>query len=280
MGVTDSVDITTSQRKTILGLLEKYLPNITVWAYGSRVKWTARPQSDLDMVAFASPGQKRLVSDLTEAFEESALPFRVDLFIWDEVPEQFQGNIETEHVVLVERQERSGGSEWSQVRFGSLYKEPSRNGLTKPKKVRGQGIKFINMGEIFAHDRLLNAPADRAPLNKKELSSSLLEPRDLLFARQSLVLSGAGKCSIFLGDVDLVSFESHLIRVRLDSDKVVPDYYYYYFRSPNGKAAIYSIVEQGAGASGIRGSDLIDLNVTRPPPGHPTRNHSHPRFDR
>ncbi len=98
------IDITTAQRKLILDLLGKHLPNTSAWAYGSRVTWKARPQSDLDMVVFATPEKAHAVANLKEAFEESDLPFRVDLFAWYEVPEQFQKNIMAEHVVLVEQQ--------------------------------------------------------------------------------------------------------------------------------------------------------------------------------
>jgi type I restriction enzyme S subunit len=41
------------------------------------------------------------------------------------------------------------------------------------------------------------------------------------------VLEGAGKCSIFLGDDEPVTFESHVTRVRLDQRKASPDYYFY-----------------------------------------------------
>ena len=107
-----AIDITAEQRKTVLALLARHLPNTTAWVYGSRVKWTSRPESDLDLVVFAKPEQERRVSDLREAFEESNLPFRVDLFVWDTVPEQFRKTIEAEHVVLVEREERGVGGEW------------------------------------------------------------------------------------------------------------------------------------------------------------------------
>ena len=100
MGVDADIDITTEDRKTILALLQRHLPGTTAWVYGSRVKWTSRPQSDLDLVVFATPEQRRQVGDLREAFEESNLPFRVDLFVWDDVPEAFRKQIETEHVVM------------------------------------------------------------------------------------------------------------------------------------------------------------------------------------
>ena len=111
MGLTDAIDITDDQRKVVYELIERHLPNTTTWVYGSRAKWTARPQSDLDMVVFATPEQNSQVFDLREAFEESNLPFRVDLFVWDDMPERFRKRIEAEHVVLVEREERSAGGE-------------------------------------------------------------------------------------------------------------------------------------------------------------------------
>ena len=157
------------------------------------------------------------------------------------------------------------GREWNLVDFRDLYKDPSRNGLTKPSRVRGTGTKFVNMKEIFAYDRMLNIDCERAPLTEKEKQSSLLEPLDLLFARQSLVLEGAGKCSIFLGDDEPAAFESHLIRVRIDHKLADPYYLYSFFKSPQGRVCIYAIAEQGAGASGIRGSDLGLVLVPLPP---------------
>lgn len=149
------------------------------------------------------------------------------------------------------------------IPFGNLLKEPIRNGLTKPKAIRGQGAKMIAMGEIFANSRIGAIDMDRVPVTDKELNNCDIEAGDLLFARQSLVLEGAGKCSVITAVDKPTVFESHLIRARIDISKANPYFLYYYFNSHHGKENIKTIVEQVA-AAGIRGSDLIRLNVPCP----------------
>jgi len=155
--------------------------------------------------------------------------------------------------------------DWDVVRFREVLSTPLRNGVNKPSKVRGVGdYKMVNMNEIFAHDIIYDIPMEFVELDKNEKKTSLLEKFDLLFARQSLVLEGAGKCSLYLGNNESVCFEGHLIRARLDSKKSNPKFYYYFFSSNYGKRFIRTIKEQAV-VAGIRGSDLKELQVPYPP---------------
>jgi predicted nucleotidyltransferase len=95
------LDITPTQQILLLELLQQFLPGIPVWAFGSRVKGRARPSSDLDLVVFASQSQKPQVFALQEALEESSLPFKVDLLIWDDIPDSFKSNIQQQFIELV-----------------------------------------------------------------------------------------------------------------------------------------------------------------------------------
>ena len=151
---------------------------------------------------------------------------------------------------------------WQQIRFGDLYMIPSRNGLMRPSRVRGQGVKMVNMGELFANQLIGDIPMERVPMNERELENSSLAESDLLFARQSLVLEGAGQCSYVASLPEPTTFESHLIRVRLDQAKAIPLFYHYYFRSPF--SGMSTIVQQCAQA-GIRASELAELKVGYPP---------------
>lgn len=123
---------------------------------------------------------------------------------------------------------------------------------------------MINMKEIFAFDRISDQPCESVPLTDSERNNYLLAGGDLLFARQSLTYEGAGKCSLVLDAEGDRTWESHLIRVRLNRSIAVPEYYYYYFRSPAGRASIETIIQQVA-AAGVRGSDLRRLRVPSVP---------------
>lgn len=149
------------------------------------------------------------------------------------------------------------------VKFSDLYKQPLINGINRPTKDRDCGYKMVNMREKFAHDRIYNVEMEQVLVSEKE-KHYFLEKGDLIFARQSLVLSGAGKCSIFMGASEPTTFEGHIIRVRLNKAIVVTLYYYYYFNSKEGRSNIETIIEQ-VSAAGIRGSDLSNLVVPNPP---------------
>lgn len=97
MDVKTEIDINPLDKEILVSLLARYLPNTTVWAYGSRVRGHAHPWSDLDLVVFSNPEQKQQVSRLKEALEESNLSFRVDLLEWDSLPDNFKANITNSH---------------------------------------------------------------------------------------------------------------------------------------------------------------------------------------
>ncbi|XGB43970.1 MAG: restriction endonuclease subunit S [Nodosilinea sp. LVE1205-7] len=174
--------------------------------------------------------------------------------------------------VRAEFGEGEGMSEWKEYKFKDFFLIDLRNGLNKPSKVRGSGLRMINMKEIFKYDKISDiTPMELVPVTNKELDGCLLEYNDLLFARQSLVESGAGKISIFKGYFPTV-FESHLIRCRVNQEKASPDFIYYLFKSPLGKGTVSTIVQQVA-AAGIRGSDLQNLEFSIPLSPNKRRSH-------
>lgn len=157
----------------------------------------------------------------------------------------------------------SESDRWAAVSFREVLAEPVRNGVYKPAEFHGRGYPIVNMGEIFGYDFITDQPEKRIDLTDEEISKSALEDGDLLFARRSFVLEGAGKCSIVLAPVERMTFESSLIRARVDKRVADPLFYYYLFRSQTGRDLMASIAVRTA-VSGITGQDLMRVTVPFP----------------
>ena len=145
--------------------------------------------------------------------------------------------------------------------MGLIY---SRNGVYKSKDHHGSGVPIVNMGELFAFNRIGNQPMSLIRMSDAEMDKSGLMDGDLLFGRRSLVEEGAGKCSMVYKPAGPLTFESSIIRVRLNRAIADPEFFFNYFRSPIGRSRIRAIVG-GAAVKGIRGSDLKLIKVHVPP---------------
>ena len=156
------------------------------------------------------------------------------------------------------------GSEWSTLPFKEVLCGGTRNGIYKKKEFHGSGVKIVNMGELFANPRLFSCPMKRVELTDSEKERFLLKPGDLLFARRSLVASGAGKCSIVMSADEPTTFESSIIRARPNRKVADGRFLYYLFSSPHGRHLLDTIRRQVA-VAGITGTDLGQLEVPVPP---------------
>ena len=277
MGVDRPIDITADQRKTVLALLKRHLPNTTAWGYGSRVKWTARPQSDLDLVVFATPEQKRQVSKLREAFEESNLPFRVDLFTWDTVPKQFRKQIEAGHVVLVEKEEQGVAGEWRETvygRFSSDFVEdclvnlcdPINGVQTGPFGSQLHKSDYVSSGtliitvEHLGDNRILHDDVPQVSDHDRErLSKYSLHNGDIVFSRVGSVDRRALVRKAESGWL----FSGRCLRVRPDLNKIDSAYLSYFFGLPSFKEHVRAIAV-GATMPSLNTQILSDIVVPHP----------------
>jgi len=101
MNQQPDIDVTAEQWKIISNILQRHVPNNTVWAFGSRVKHTAKPYSDLDLAIDSSEGLPlSLLAALEHDFSESDLPFKVDIADWATMSEAFRHIIEIHKVKI------------------------------------------------------------------------------------------------------------------------------------------------------------------------------------
>ncbi len=144
-----TVDITSEQRKTLLSLLRRFIPGVEVWAYGSRVKWTSHPGSDLDLVVFTAPDERHRFSELKDALAESNLPFMVGAHVWAEEPESFQEIIRKDHVVLQEKTEATVPDGWLTLSLSDLGRiVTGKTPLTSVADNFGGDVLFVTPSDM------------------------------------------------------------------------------------------------------------------------------------
>ena len=106
--MTDRLHLPARHQKVLVALLREHLPDVEVWAYGSRVNGRGHEGSDLDLV-LRGPGLDEIplerLMDFEGAVRESTIPILVEARDWARLPERFQREIEREYVVLA----RHGG---------------------------------------------------------------------------------------------------------------------------------------------------------------------------
>lgn len=86
-------------------LLAAYLPAVTAWAYGSRVKGGAHEASDLDLV-LRSPDLTPIPPESLDAFRhalrESNIPILIEARDWARLPQAFHREILQGYAVVRE----------------------------------------------------------------------------------------------------------------------------------------------------------------------------------
>lgn len=95
------IETSPTQLKEVKRILREHVPDCEVRAFGSRVSGRVKPWSDLDLALVGEqPLGFRRLGLLVEAFQESTLPFRVDVLDWHEASPSFQAIIAQEYAVI------------------------------------------------------------------------------------------------------------------------------------------------------------------------------------
>ncbi len=96
-----AIDVTPSEWAIIQTILQKHVPDLDVWAFGSRARWTAKPYSDLDLAIITlTPLPLAVSAAMAEDFSESDLPWKVDLVDWATTSESFRQIIARDKVAI------------------------------------------------------------------------------------------------------------------------------------------------------------------------------------
>lgn len=153
--------------------------------------------------------------------------------------------------------------EWICVSLSVIAKKGPQNGLYKQQHEYSGSCRMVHMPQIFRFDYINNQEMPVVEMSQQE-NHYLLRKGDLLFARRSLTVEGAGKCSLVQAHNGPITFESSIIRITPDKKLLHPIFAFYYIHSTRGRYQMFTFTRVVA-VSGIAGSDLKLYVLPLPP---------------
>src|SRR5579872_4702672 len=97
------VDVRPEHLEIVRNILKKHLSayTVTVWVFGSRARGTMKKFSDLDLAIDGDKSLPRsIMTELAFDFEESNLPYKVDIVDLATLGEEFQNIIEQDRLII------------------------------------------------------------------------------------------------------------------------------------------------------------------------------------
>ncbi|MBI5945269.1 MAG: nucleotidyltransferase domain-containing protein [Chloroflexi bacterium] len=98
------IEITPEHLKIVLNTLERLAPECEARVFGSRYTGKAKKYSNLDIVLVGTKKiDWRQIAKIKEAFEESTLPYRVDVLDWNAISLEFRKVIEDQGYEVIRK---------------------------------------------------------------------------------------------------------------------------------------------------------------------------------
>ncbi|NKC17052.1 MAG: restriction endonuclease subunit S [Gammaproteobacteria bacterium] len=155
---------------------------------------------------------------------------------------------------------------WDSVALGNLLLVQPQNGLYKPSQEYGTGVRILRIdgfdaGSVHDLDSL-----KRVRASAKEIETYGLLPSDVVVNRVNS-RSHLGKCALVPELVEPVVFESNMIRIRLDTSRVLPRFATEFLTSQYVKDQVLRACKDAVNQSSINQGDVQALRMLVPPIG-------------
>jgi len=173
--------------------------------------------------------QKRIVARLEELVSRAEEAKRLRRIAKEKTEKIMQAAV----YKVFSRAEEEG---WRRVKLGSILARKPQYGLTARSSPEEKEIRYIRISDIKDNGELKNDDPRFLDLDEKEFEKYKLEEGDILIARSGTV----GRIYLHKPLKQKAVFASYLIRFKLDPNKVIPKFLFYYGFSPFYKKFIES----------------------------------------
>ena len=141
-----------------------------------------------------------------------------------------------------------------EIGAGKTMSAAARNGVDKTPFLRTSNVLW---------DEIDLSSVDEMSIPEHELSAKLLRRGDLLVCEGGEI----GRAAIWNGEVETISFQNHLHRLRPTDPNVEPHFYVFFLQSAFTQLGIFEGAGNKTTIPNLSRSRLAGLDVPQPPPG-------------
>ena len=222
--MTSPVDIRPDHLEIVQGILREHLPmGVKGWVFGSRSNWSTKDSSDLDL---ALEGESKLshkvLGALKDAFEDSSLPFTVDVVDLNRISGAFKQIVESQRAPLSLDGHGTGhtpSNGWRELPFSEAVQINPTVRLE-----RGAVYPFVDMAAVNGDSRSARSASER----EFKGGGSRFQSGDTLMARITPCLEN-GKIARYqaIGDAQQAHGSTEFIVIRGRLGVTDNDFAYY-----------------------------------------------------
>ena len=263
--MNDLVDISPDHLKVVQEILRENLPSgVAVWAFGSRASWATSDSSDLDLALEGDIDHDTILA-LEMAFEESSLPYTVDIIDLNQVSDSFRRIVEAQKIPLtdVDKLGRSIDG-WITIPLGEVctkigsgatprggrevYLKDGPYTLIRSQNVHNTG--FTRDGLVFLNDEHVDG-----------LGNAEVLPNDVL-----LNITGDSVARVCQVDTTTLParVNQHVAIIRPIPNRLDAKFLRYYLSSPKAQATLLSWAGSGGTRNALTKQMIESFEVTTP----------------
>lgn len=142
--------------------------------------------------------------------------------------------------------------------------------LSQERQTLSLQVPYLRVANVF-RDRLELGEIKTIGVTDDEFQRTRLRAGDVLVVEGHGNREEVGRSAVWTGEVDPCIHQNHLIRLRADSQKILPEYLNAYINSDEGRSQLFRHGKTTSGLNTISLSNVRDTNVFLPPLSHQMR---------
>ena len=152
---------------------------------------------------------------------------------------------------------------WKVVKLGEVLTDVKYGTSVKSNK-NGIGVPILGIPNVLRGE-IDKSNLRYVKLSKKEQESLMLKSGDILLVRTNANPEYIGRCALFEEKRGAWVYASYLIRIRVDQEKVTPEYLVKYLQSEKARKQFLSIARTSAGNYNINTKGIKSIIACLPP---------------